>query len=58
MPICAQPWALEITGYNMIFMAVESVAYFALTLVLEYAVSNPKALMLCKDPDIVDEPVR
>lgn len=46
-------WDMNVTGYDLVFMAVESVAYILLTLLLEYVSSEPKLLSLFqRDPQL------
>lgn len=52
-------WDMDVSGYNFIFMTVEAIGYFIITLVIEYISSNPAlAAKLKPDPDPipVDDP--
>jgi ATP-binding cassette subfamily A (ABC1) protein 3 len=50
-------WDMKITGFDLVFMTFESIAYFLLTLLLEYAANNPAFLALFKSkPKAVEKP--
>jgi hypothetical protein len=49
------PWDMLISGWDLVFMAVESVVYFAATLVLEKLVNMPE-MQACVPPPTVTDP--
>jgi ATP-binding cassette subfamily A (ABC1) protein 3 len=45
----SSPWALDCTGYNIIFMALESVIYFLIVIGMEWLHSKPELLQQVTD---------
>jgi ATP-binding cassette, subfamily A (ABC1), member 3 len=51
------PWDIEVSGYPMLYMAIETVVYSACVMVIEYILRTPDLLRRCKrqpaDPEVV-----
>lgn len=46
-------WDLDVTGYDLLFLAVEAIVFFAITLLIELFAAMPSCAAMCKmDPNL------